>query len=158
MRARAMQRAEKQRNAKSRAIRSLAEKLGDQSLAEAPVSEQVLCDVGFVNAGQLSGPLEIEKALDEPVLLYRRLDDGRLRTVALQVVRSRDVTSPSPYGLLAVDRREERSNASETAGTTGPDGSWAADFLLHGAAGESDFVRATVKSVGNERFLFVIHP
>lgn len=157
MRARAMQRAEKQRNAKSRAIRSLAEKLGDQSLAETPVSEQVLCDVGFVNAGQLSGPLEIEKALDEPVLLYRRLDDGRLRTVALRVVRSRDVASPSPYGLLAVDRREERSNASETAGTTGPDGSWVADFFLHGAAGESEFVRATVKSVGNERFLFVIH-
>ncbi len=158
MRARAMQRAEKQRNAKSGAIRALAKKLGDENLVEAPVSEQVLCDVGFVNAGQLSGPLEIEKALDEPVLLYRRLDDGRLRTVALRVVRSRDVGSPAPYGLLTVDGREDRSNASETAGTAGPDGSWSADFLLHGAAGESEFVQAAVKSVGSERFLFVIRP
>jgi hypothetical protein len=158
MRARALQLAERQRNAKSRAIRALAKKIGDPSLAEIPVSEQVLCDVGFVNAGQLSGPLEVERALDEPVLLYRRLDDGRLRTVALRVVHSRDVASAELYGLLAVDGRDERTNASETGGTAGPDGSWAADFLLHGAAAESDFARATVKSVGNERFLFVIHP
>ncbi len=158
MRARAMQRAERQHNAKSEAIRALAKKLGDQNLAETPLSEQVLCDAGFVNAGKLSGPLEIERALDEPVLLYRRFDDGRLRTVALRVVRSREVGSPSPYGLLAVDGREERSNASETAGTAGSDGSWTADFLLHGTAGESEFVRAAVKSIGAERFLFVVHP
>ena len=158
MRARAMQRAEKQRSAKSAAIRALAKKLGDESLAEAPVSEQVLADVGFVNAGQLSGPLKIEKALDEPVLLYRRLDDGRLHTLALRVVRSRDVAAPAPYELLAVDGREDRLSASEVAGTAGPDGSWAADFLLHGAAGESDFAQTTVTSVGDGRFLFVVHP
>jgi hypothetical protein len=158
MRARAMQRAEKQRDAKSGAIRALANKLGDQSLAETPVSEQVFCEVGFVNAGQIGGPLEIERALDEPVLLYRRLDDGRLRTIALQVVHSRDVSSRAPYGLLAVDRREGRSNASETGGRTEPDGSWVADFSLQGAAGENESMRAAVKSVGDERFLFVIHP
>lgn len=158
MRARAMQRAEKARDAKSRVIRALAKRLGDQSLVATPVSERVFCDVGFVNAGQLAGPLELERALDEPVLLYRRLDDGRLRTVALRVVHSRDVSSPAPYGLLAVDRREGRSNESETAGTTGPQGSWVAQFLLQGAAGESESMRATVKSVGDERFLFVIHP
>ncbi|MEK7993521.1 MAG: PLD nuclease N-terminal domain-containing protein [Planctomycetota bacterium] len=158
MRARAMQRAEKQRDAKSRVIRALAKRLGDESLAETAVSEQVFCEVGFVNAGQLGGPLELERALDEPVLLYRRLDDGRLRTVALRVVHSRDVSSPAPYGLLAVDRRERRSNASETAGRTEPDGSWVADFSLQGAAGENESMMATVKSVGDERFLFVVHP
>ena len=158
MRARAMQHAEKQRNAKSGAIRALAKKLGDESLVETPVSEQVFCDVGFVNAEQLSGPLEIERALDEPVLLYRRLDGGRLHTVALRVVRSREVAAPGPYELLAVDGREERSNASQTPGTTGPDGSWAAGFLLHGAAGESEFAQTTVKSLGDERFLFIVHP
>jgi hypothetical protein len=158
MRARAMQRAEKQHNAKSGTIRALAKKFGDQSLAETPVSEQVFRDVGFVDAEQISGPLEIERALDEPVLLYRRLDGGRLHTVALWVVRSRDIAAPGPYELLAVDGREERSNASQTPGTTGPDGSWAADFLLHGAAGESEFAQTTVKSLGDERFLFIVHP
>jgi hypothetical protein len=122
------------------------------------VSEQVLADAGFVNAGQLSGPLKIKKALDEPVLLYRRFDDGRLHTLALRVVRSRDVAAPGPYELLAVDGREDRLSASEVAGTAGPDGSWAADFLLHGAAGESDFAQTTVTSVGDGRFLFVVHP
>ena len=158
LRARAMQRAEKQRSAKSRAIRALAQRLGDASLAETPLSEQAFWDVGFVNAGQLAGPLEFERALDEPVLLYRRLDDGRLRTIALRAVHSRDVSSPAPYGLLAVDGREGRSNASETLGRTGPDGSWVADFSLQGAAGENESMRATVKSVGDERFLFVVYP
>lgn len=158
MHARAMQRAERQRNARSRAIRALVKKLGDASLAETPVSEQVFCDAGFVNVGQLSEPLEVQRTFDEPVLLYRRLDDGRLRTVALRVVRSRDVASVGLYVLLSVDGRDERTNASETAGTTGPDGSWTAELLLHGAAGESEFARATVKSAGDEQFVFAIHP
>ena len=158
MRARAMQRAERQRSARSRAIRALAKTLGDASLAEAPVNEQVLRDVGFVDVGQLSEPLEVEKAFDEPVLLYRRLDDGRLRTVALRVVYSREVASAGQYVLLSVDGRDERTNAGETTGTAGADGSWAAELLLHGGAGEREFARATVKCAGNERFSFVIHP
>ena len=158
MRARAMQRAERQRNARSRAIRALAKKLGDAGLAETPVTEQALCDAGFVNVGQLSAPLEAERAFDEPVLLYRRLENGRLRTVALRVVHSREVASSELYVLLAVDGRDERTTPSETAGAAGPDGSWAAELLVHGAAGESEFAQAAVKSVGNERFSFVIRP
>ncbi|UCC97550.1 MAG: hypothetical protein JSW66_17110 [Phycisphaerales bacterium] len=158
MRARAMQRAEKESNARSQEIRSLAKKLGDEGLAEIPVSEQILRDAGFVSVATLTGPLEIERALDEPVLLYRRLDDGRMRTIALRVVRSRDISSSVPYGLLAVDKREGRSSSSQTAGRIRPDGLWAADLSLQDLAADNDSMQSTVESAGDERFLFVIRP
>ncbi|MHC4507511.1 MAG: PLD nuclease N-terminal domain-containing protein [Planctomycetota bacterium] len=158
MRARAMQRAEKESNAKSQEIQSLAEKLGDESLAEIPVSEQILRDAGFVSPSQLTGPLEIEKALDEPVLLYRRLDNGRMRTIALRAVRSRDISSSVPYRLLAVDKREGRSSSSQTVGRIRPDGLWAADFSLQNLAANNESMQSTVESAGDERFLFVIRP
>jgi hypothetical protein len=158
MRARAMQRAEKGRDARSQEIRSLARKLADESLAEVAVSEQTLRDVGFVNAEQLTEPLKVEKALGQPVLLYRRLDGGRLHTFALRVVRLFDAPSPAPYGLLVVEKREGPSSSSQTAGSVRPDGVWAAEASVQGLAGQNESAQLTVESVGDERFLFLITP
>ena len=158
MRARAMQRAEKGRDARSQEIRSLAVKLGDESLAEVTVSEQTLRDVGFVNTERLTEPLKVERALGEPVLLYRRLDGGRLHTFALRVVRSFEVPLLAPYGLLVVEKREGPSSSSQTAGRVRPDGVWAAEASVQGLAGQNESTQLTVESVGDERFLFLITP
>jgi hypothetical protein len=158
MRARAMQRAEKESNAKSQEIRSLAKKLGDESLAEIPVNEQILADAGFASSAQLTKPLEVTRALDEPVLLYRRLEDGRLRTIALRVVHCHDISLSVPYGLLMVDKRNGRSHSNETAGRIRPDGLWAADFSLQEFGANDESLQSTVESTVDERFLFVIRP
>ncbi len=158
MRARALLYAEKEPDLKSQEIRSLAKKLADESLAEAPMSEETLRDVGFVDAGQLTEPLKAEKGPDEPVLLYQRLGSGQFHTFALRVTRSRDASSSAPYVLLAVESREGRSSSIEAAGADGPDGAWAAEFTLQNQAGESKPMKLTVESVGDQRFLFVVGP
>lgn len=158
MRARAMQRAEKEPNAKSQEIRSLAKKLADESLADVALTEQTLRDVGFVNAEQLTEPLKTERALDEPVLLYRRLDGSRLHTFALRVVRSLEAPLPAPYGLLIVEKRGGRSSSSQTAGKVRPDGVWAAETSITDLAGENKPVQLTIECMGNKRFLFVLSP
>ncbi len=158
MRARAMLCAEKEPGTKTQEIRSLAKKLADESLADVPISGEVLREVGFVNAGQLTEPLKTERNSDEPVLLYRRLDNGQFHTLALRVIRSRDASPSAPYILLVVERREGRSGSSETAGASRPDGVWAAESVLQNLAGEGKSVQLTVESMGNKRFLFVIRP
>jgi hypothetical protein len=158
MRARALLFAEKETDLKSQEIRSLAKKLADESLADAPMSEETLRDVGFVNAGQLTEPLKAEKGPDELVLLYRRLGSGQFHAFALRVTRSRDASSSAPYVLLVTESREGRSISSETAGSYRPGDVWAAEFTLHSPAAEGKSTKLTVKSVGIQRFLFVVGP
>lgn len=158
MRARALLYAEKEPDAKSQEIRSLAKKLADESLADAPMSEETLRDVSFVNAGQLTEPLKAEKGPDEPVLLYRRLGNGQFHTFALRVTRSRDASSSASYVLLVIESREGRLSSSEAAGADGPGGAWKAEFTLQNLTGEGKSTKLTVESVKSRRFLFVIGP
>jgi len=158
MRARALLYAEKEPDAKSQEIRSLAKKLADESLADAPMSEETLGGVGFVSAGQLTEPLKAERGPDEPVLLYRRLGNGQFHTFALRVTRSRDASSSASYVLLVIESREGRSSSSEAAGADGPNGAWGAEFTLQNLTGEGKSTKLTVESVGNQRFLFVVSP
>jgi len=158
MRARALLYAEKEPDLKSQEIRSLAKKLADESLAEAPMSEETLRDVGFVDAGQLTEPLKAERGPDEPLLLYRRLGNGQFHTFALRVTRSRDASSSASYVLLAVESREGRSVSIEAAGADRPGGAWAAEFTSQSPTGEGKPMHLTVESVGDRRFLFVVSP
>jgi hypothetical protein len=158
MRARAMQRAEKEPTATSQDIRSLAKKLADESLADVALSEQALRDVGFVNAEQLTEPMKTERALDEPLLLYRGLDDGQLHTFALRVVCSLEAPLSAPYGLVIVEKRGGRSISSQAAGKVRPDGVWVAETSITGVAGENKPVQLTIECMGNARFLFVLSP
>lgn len=158
MRARALLYIEKEPDAKSQGIRSLAKKLADEGLVDAPMSEEALRDVGFVSAGQLAEPLKAERGLDEPVLLYRRLDNGQFHTFALRVTRSRDASSSASYVLLVVENREGRSSSFEAAGADRPGGAWGAEFTLQNLNGESKSAKLTVESIKNARFSFVIRP
>lgn len=166
LRARALLYAEKEPDLKSQEIRSLAKMLADESLADAPLSEDVLRDVGFVNAGQIAEPLKAERGPDEPLLLYRRLDNGQFHTFALRVIRSRDLSSPAPYVLQVVESREDRSSTSEAAGARKsalrpagrPNNTWEAEFTLQNLVGEGKSMQLTVESVGDQRFLFVVRP
>jgi len=158
MRARAMQRTEKGHNIRADEIQSLARKLGDEDLAEVPVSEDVFCQMGFINPEQLEEPVEIEKSIDEPVLFYRHLDDGELQTFALRIVRSQESLHSAPYHLLTVESRNGSSRSSENGGKLGPGGIWVIDTSINAFTDESKSIQLQVKSLGNEHFLFAITP
>jgi hypothetical protein len=158
LRARAMQRTEKSHNVRADEIKDLAGKLGDENLAEAPVAEEVFRRMGFINPEQLKEPIEIEKSINEPVLFYRRLDDGELETFALRIIPSQGPSNLSPYNLLTVESRSGSSSSSENSGKIKPGGVWVADTSINALTGESMSVQLQVKSLGNKNFLFAITP
>ncbi len=156
--ARAMERAEKGHNTRSQEIKSIAKKLGDETLAEVPLTESVLLDVGFTNAEKLGEPLEIERRLNEPVLFYRRLDAGGFQTLALRVIRSREQSSHAPYQLLTVQKHKGSSNVNETNGNLMPGGIWNSESSLPDFSGDGKSAQCKIKCTGNERFAFTITP
>lgn len=158
LRARAMQRTEKGHNVRADEIKSLARKLGDESLAEVPVAEEIFRQMGFINPEQLNEPIEIEKPINEPVLFYRRLGDGELQTFALRIIRSQESSYLVPYHLLTVESRKGSSSSSENGGKVKPGGIWVVDTSINALTNESKSIRLQVKSLGNEHFLFAITP
>ncbi len=158
LRARAMQRTEKGHNVRADEIKSLASELGDESLAEVPVDEEIFRQMGFINPEQLNDPIEIEKPINEPVLFYRRLGDGELQTVALRIIRSQESSYLVPYHLLTVESRKGSSSSSENGGKVMPDGVWVVDTSLNALTNKSKSIQLQVKSLGNEHFLFTITP
>jgi len=158
LRARAMQRTEKDHNVRAEEIKNLAGELGDESLAEVPVAEEIFRQMGFINPEQLSEPVEIEKPINEPVLFYRRLGDGELQTFALRIIRSQESSYLAPYHLLTVESRKGSSSSSESGGKVKPGGVWAVDTSINALTDESKSIQLQVKSLGNEHFLFAITP
>ena len=78
----------------------------------------------FIDPEQLEEPVEIEKAIDEPVLLYRNLGDGQLQTFSLQIIRSRESSYSAPYYLLTVESRKGSSSSGKNSGKVKPGGIW----------------------------------
>ena len=156
LRARAMQRTEKGHNVRAEEIKNLAKKLGDESLAEVPVTEEVFREMGFINIEQLTEPMEIERSINEPVLFYQRLDDGELKTFALWVIRSQKPSYSVPYQLLTVESQKGSSSSSENGGKVKPDGVWIVDTSINALASQSKSIQLTINCLDNERFLFAI--
>jgi hypothetical protein len=158
LRARAMQRTEKDYNVRVEEIKDLAKKLGDESLADVPVTEEIFREMGFINIEQLTEPMEIERSINEPVLFYRRLDEGELKTFALRVIRSREPSYSVPYQLLTVESQKGKSSSSENGGKVMPGGAWFVKSSIDVSVSESKSVQLQVKCLDNERFLFAITP
>ena len=156
--ARAMQRAEKGHNVRAEEIKNLAKKLGDESLTEVPVTEEIFRKMGFINIEQITEPMEIERSINEPVLLYQRFDDGELKTFALRVIRSQEPSYSVPYQLLTVESQKGSSSSSENGGRVKPDGAWVVESSINVLTSESKSIQLKINCLDNERFLFVITP
>jgi len=158
LRARAMQHVEKEHNVKAQEIKSLAKKLGDEGLATVPVGDEIFREMGFVNAEKPTEPLKIERALDQPVLFYRRLADNKINTFALRIIPSREPSPSIPFRLLTVEAREDSSSSNETGGRVKSNGVWVAETSVNNLTGQNEQMQLKVESLGNKRFLFVITP
>lgn len=156
LRARAMRRTEKSHNIRAEEIKSLAEKLGDESLAEGPVAEEIFRQIGFINLEHIKEQIELEKSINEPVLFYRRLNERELYTFALRILHTQKSPSSVPYNLLSVESSEGNLRSSENKGTLEPNGVWEAETSIDTLTNESKSIQLKVKSLGGERFLFTI--
>ena len=155
--ARAMQLSDKKDNIKAQEIENLAEKLGDESLIEIPLDVNVLRKTGFVNLDEINNkPLVFERGLDEPLLLYKSLENGQLQTLALHVIKSVEPSFSMPYRLLTIEKQQGRSSSSETEGRLGTDKNWIAESSLNDFTDEDEPIHLNIKSFGNKRFLFTI--
>jgi len=156
--ARAMQRTEKGHNVRAEEIKNLAQKLGDESLAEVPITEEIFREMGFINIEQLTERMEIERSIDEPVLFYQRLDDDELKTFALRVIHSQEPSSTMPYQLLTVESRKRSSSSRENVGKVKPDGAWIVESSINVLTSENKSIQLRINYLDNERFLFLITP
>jgi len=155
MLARAIQYAENGNNVQAEEIKNLAEMLGDESLAEVPLSEETFREVGFVNVNEIDKEMIVERGLDEPVLFYRVPEDGELQTLALRVMPSREPLPSASYRLLILEKRKGNSSTSEKDGTIVPNSSWTAEYNLDSLMDKNKTVHLKIESLKDERFRFV---
>jgi len=156
MLARAMQYAERGSNVKAQEIENLAERLGDESLTEVAISEEIFHKTGFINAVEIDEQITVERGLDEPLLFYRHLDDGELHTLTLRVIRSQEPLPVRSYRLLTVEKRKGSSSSVEKDGRIESDGSWIAEFYLHNLTYEDKSIHLKIESLDDERFRFIV--
>jgi hypothetical protein len=154
--ARAMQYAEKGYNVKAHEIENLAERLGDESLTEIPISDKIFCKTGFINADEIEGQITVERGLDEPLLFYRRLDEGELHTLMLRVIRSQEPLPVRSYRLLTVEKRKGSSSSVEEDGRIESNDNWTAEYYLHNLTDKDTSVYLKIESLVDERFRFII--
>jgi hypothetical protein len=100
----------------------------------------------------------MEKSINEPVLLYRRLNEGELETFALRIIRSQESSYSAPYNLLIVESRKGSSTSSENSGKVRLGGVWVVDTSVNTVNSEGKSIQLQVKSLGNDHFLFTITP
>ena len=154
--ARAMQYAEKGNNVKAHEIENLAEKLGDESLTEVVISDKIFCKAGFINTREIEEQIIVERGLDEPLLFYRRLDDGDLHTLTLRVIRSQEPLPVKPYHLLTIEKRKGSSSSVEEDGRIGPNDNWIAEYHLHNLTDKDKSIYLKIEDLVDERFRFII--
>ncbi len=155
MLARAMQYAEKDNNSRAQEIKNLAGMLGDENLAQVPVSEEAFSETGFTNVDEIDRVMIVERGLGEPVLFYRFLGDRELQTLALRAVPSREPLPSESYRLLTVENRKGNSSFSERDGTIEQGSSWIANYNLHSLTDREKTVHLKIESLKDERFRFV---
>jgi hypothetical protein len=156
MLARVMQYTEKGNNIKAHEIVNLAKKLGDESLPDAAIGDEIFRKTGFINTENIDGQISVEKKLDEPLLFYNRLDGGELHTITLRVIRSKEPSPMRSYHLLIVEKRKGRSSSVEDDGKMEPNGTWTAKFDLNSLAVVGKSLHLKIESLADERFRFTV--
>ncbi|MHB8956703.1 MAG: hypothetical protein ACYC4U_27390 [Pirellulaceae bacterium] len=99
-------------------LKTLANELGDEQLAERPIDAQRLVDVGFqeLEPGRPVVPQDVN--IDQPVLFFVKQSPSNeeLRTIALRVIKT-GTTEPLAIGLAHVDvSQNNRSWGTSGAG------------------------------------------
>jgi hypothetical protein len=87
--ARAMEYAEDNSRSNEQRIKKLAEKLGDKSLAEIPVSAEILTQLGFIDIATMTTPVEFKQPIGRPLSFFN-YENGELKTLTFRYDRQSD--------------------------------------------------------------------
>lgn len=110
-------------------LKSLAEKLGDETLAEAPPTKQAFRAAGFIELIADSEPFEQDVGLDVPVVMFYEDQDGKLRTLSLSVARSGN--QADPFLIKHLERMPHGSSWGSHGGSSHGTDSWQGHYSKH---------------------------
>lgn len=88
MMARTLRRADRQHNPAENEIKSLAERIGDESLAKTELSAEYFNRAGFIDLADVNDPAVFERGVNEPLLFYATPTDGsqeKIETIAITI-------------------------------------------------------------------------
>ena len=88
--ARALTYTVRQHNPNGQEIKKLAKKLGDEKLADSPIDSEIFKQLGFIDAGAIDQPYEVQKKTGEPFSMFFIKKDGKPRTITIKVDKQPD--------------------------------------------------------------------
>jgi hypothetical protein len=136
-------------------IRSLAEKLGDEKLADRPPDPALFEEVGFIKVSQNSPPTAREVGLDEPVGVYQTGPGGEPAVLTLRVVPSDGSGAGRPYKLKHMCTKPNIRSWGSDQGDTAPDGRWRATHVEHDMDGLSIHCKAVALEAKDRFRIFI---
>ncbi|MHC4565601.1 MAG: hypothetical protein ACYTE3_07550 [Planctomycetota bacterium] len=152
MMARAMGRAEKKHNPASNEIKSLAKKIGDESLAKAEVGVEYYRRAGFIDLSTANDGVEYERAADEPLMFYavsadeEGVEKAGIKTIVLRIGKVSG--AEDQYELETITKQ----GGSSSTGKRGLDSS----IILHDSMGHKVWFTLNVEKLGGERFRLTV--
>ena len=144
----AMARAESHHNPRSSEIKSLAKKIGDESLAKAEVGVEYYQRAGFTDMSTVSNSIEYERTVGEPLMFYlvpvdeEEAEKARIKTVVLRI--SKAAGAEDLYELETITKQ----GGSSSTGKRGLNGS----IALYDSLGHRKYFRLDVKELEGKRF------
>lgn len=152
-RARALARTEKQHNPEPNRFKSLAKKLGDESLADANVDLEYYSEAGFTDLTGKTEPVAIERNPNEPAAFCIANDKGEICTVVLTIqpaeLPSQNPQTPPQYQLTQITKTTGSSSVGTNPYCPGPTSIYMREYGL-------DLVN--IEPLPNNRFRFTIQP
>jgi hypothetical protein len=153
MRARALTHAERQHNPEANQFKSLAKKLGDESLAKCDIDLEYFHWAGFIDLTDAGEGVTLERAVNEPAAFCLQTRTGEVATVTVRV-ESAGQASPSPgqtpaYQLTKIIKTE---NSSSVGSNPFYPGTTSASIHDYGA------LDIKIETLDSGRFRFTVRP
>jgi len=149
---RAMGRAESKHNPASNEIKSLAKKIGDESLAEAEVGVEYYERAGFIDLSTVYKGIVYERSVDEPLMFYTlQADEEGLEKTDIKTVVIRISKAMGAESKYEVEKISKRNNGS-SIGKSLLNGS----IFIHDSWSHSKPFRLDVERLKGERFKLTV--
>lgn len=150
--ARVMGRAERKPNPASNEIKSLSEKIGDESLAKAEIGVEYYQRAGFIDISTVDNGIAYERSVDEPLMFYalpageEGVEKAKIKTVVIRI--SKVIGTEDQYEEETITKQ----NGSSSRGRSGLTGS----IFLHNSLKHKESFGLDVERLEGERFKLTV--
>jgi hypothetical protein len=150
--ARVMSRAKMKHGPASNEIKSLAKKIGDESLAKAEIGIEYYQRAGFIDISTVYDGVVYERSVDEPLMFYTvQADEEGFEKIDIKTVVTRISKAIGTEGQYEVEIISKRNNGSswEQGGLSG-------SITLHDSLDHNKSFRLDVERLDGERFKLTV--